>query len=90
MAERYKIAVEVISQKGKCNAGHKVGDKWVVGNKTPEGICLSAFASLFPNIRALTFGANLPWESDPDFTDMACPDPVNPVVFSLRRIRENS
>ncbi len=88
MAERYDIAIKVISQKGTCRLGHKVGDSWVVRSKTPEGICLSAFNSLFPNMRALTFGAVLPWESDPDFTDVACPDPVNPVVFELRRIRK--
>ena len=88
MAERYDIAIKVISQKGTCNLGHKVGDNWVARSKTPEGICLSAFNSLFPNMRALTFGAVLPWESDPDFTDVACPDPVNPVVFELRRIRK--
>jgi len=88
MAESYKVNIRVISQKGTCALGHKVGDQWVVDGKTPEGICLSAFNSLFPNLRVLRFGGSFPWEGDPDVTTAACPDAANPVVFELRRLRE--
>jgi len=37
MAESYKVRIKVISQKGSCEAGHKVGDEWLVGEKTPGG-----------------------------------------------------
>ena len=47
MAESYDVAVKVVSQKGTCGNGHKVGDEWIIKGKTPEGICLSAFNSLF-------------------------------------------
>ena len=87
MAETYDVIAKVISQKGTCGAEHKVGDQWVIGGKTPEGICLSAFNALFPSLRVLRFGGSFPWSSDPDVATAACPDAQNPVVFELRRVR---
>ncbi len=86
MAERHEVLVKVVSQTGKCEQEHKVGEEWVLGAKIPEGICLSAFAALIPNARVLMFGASFPWESDPDVSQVACPDPHNPVVFELKRL----
>jgi len=88
MAESYKVSVKVISQKGTCDAGHKVGDEWVFGEKTPEGLCIFAFDSLMPFITPLMFGGSFPWEKDPDMTTVACPDGQNPVVFEIRRLPE--
>lgn len=88
MAERYDVAVKVISQKGTCGNGHKVGDEWIIKGKTPEGICLSAFNSLFLSSQILRFGGAFPWESNPDVATAACPDAENPVVFELRRLRK--
>ena len=87
MAESYKVNIRVISQRGSCEAGHKVGDEWVIdGENAPAGICLYALYSLFPFVPAMSFGAEFPWEADPDVTTVACPDPTNPVVFELRRV----
>ncbi len=88
MAERYKVSIKVVSQKGTCALEHKIGDQWVIESKTPEGICLAASDALFPSIWVLMYGGTFPWESDPDVTTIACPDPANPVVFELRRLRE--
>ncbi len=88
MAERYKVLVKVISQKGTCEQEHKVGDEWVMGTKTPEGVCLSAFHCLLPSVRVLMYGGSFPWETDPDVYKGACPDSDNPVVFELRRLRK--
>ncbi|GAH93222.1 unnamed protein product, partial [marine sediment metagenome] len=88
-AERYDVAIKVISQKGSCTAGHKVGDEWVIGNESPEGICLLALNAVYHNARVLMFGGSFPWESNPDVaTGVACPDGKNPVVFELRRLRK--
>ncbi len=85
MAERYEVAAKVVSQKGTCALEHKVGDEWVIGEKTPEGICLSAFSALYPHVQVLMFGGAFPWETDPDvITKVACPDAENPLVFELR------
>jgi len=88
MAERYNIQAKVISQKGNCVIGHKVGDEFLISRTTPEGICLSAFNAFFPAMRTLMFGGTFPWSDDPDTATMACPDAENPVVFKLTRIRE--
>jgi len=88
MAERYDVVAKVVSQEGTCGAEHKVGDQWVIGSKTPEGICLSAFSSLFPSLRVLTFGGSFPWETNPDVITLACPDAENPVVFELTRLKK--
>jgi len=88
MAETYDVIVKVISQKGTCDAEHKVGDEWVIGRKTPAGICLGAFNTLLTNARVLRFGGSFPWADDPDNATVACPDAANPVVFELRRVRK--
>ena len=88
MADRYDVAVKVVSQEGTCAREHKVGDEWVIGKKTPEGICLAAFDVLYSNARVLMFGGSFPWETDPDVNTVACPDAKNPIVFELRRLRK--
>ena len=88
MADRYDVAVKVVSQTGTCELEHKVGEEWVVRKKSPEGICLSAFNSMLPDLRVLMFSGRLPWTADPDVTRIACPDAKNPVVFELRRLRK--
>ena len=42
------VIAKVISQKGTCEAGHKVGNKFVVGQRTPVNLCSWAFYPLFP------------------------------------------
>jgi len=80
-----EVIAKVISQRGTCAAGHKVGDRFVIGDKTPAGMCSWAFYTLFPFAGVLQYGGAFPWESDPNKTTVACPDPENPVVFELRR-----
>ena len=80
-----KMIARVISQKGTCEAGHKVNDEFVIGQQTPPNLCSWAFHSLFPFAEVLQFGGSFPWEQDIDKTTVACPDPENPVVFELRR-----
>jgi len=81
-----KIIAKVISQKGTCEAGHKVGDEFIIDQIAPPGICSWAFYTLFPFAEILQFGGTLPWESGPDTARVACSDPDNPVVFELRRV----
>lgn len=51
MAERYRVQVKVISQKGTCPNGHKVGGEYTMSKTTTEGICLFAFNFFFPTLR---------------------------------------
>ena len=82
------VRVKVISQKGHCEAGHKVGDEWLVGEKTPQGMCIFALASLFPFMTPLMFDGAFPWEKDADKTTVACPDGENPVIFEISRVKD--
>ena len=79
------VIAKVISQRGTCVAGHKLGDEFVIGQKTPPGMCSWAFYTLFPFAEVLQFGGLLPWEKDQNKTTVACPDPENPVIFEVRR-----
>ena len=79
------VVAKVISQRGTCEAGHRVGDEFVIGQKAPLGICSWAFYTLFPFAEVLQFGGSFPWEKDPNRATIACPDPENPVLFELRR-----
>jgi len=87
-AEFYEVTAEVISQKGTCALGYKVGDKFLIADKTPPGMCAWAFYTLFPFISALQSGGSFPWEEDKDKAIVACPDPANPVVYELKRLRK--
>lgn len=89
MPEMYDVLVTVVTQTGHCALGHKVGDQWTIHDKTPEGICYSAFNSIHPNAQILMFGGAFPWAKDLDVTHVACPDAQNPVVFELKRIRRD-
>ena len=89
MEEIYDVSIKVVSQKGHCAQGHKVGDEWIIkGYCTPQGICMGAFDSIFPVAAVLAYGGKFPWAKDPDTSQVACSDADNPVVFEMRRIRK--
>lgn len=83
--EMDEIIAEVVSQRGHCEAGHRVGDRFVIGQTTPDGMCSWAFYALYPFAQVLQFGGSFPWEPADNVSRVACPDPDNPVVFELRR-----
>ena len=91
MAETYDVLIKAVSLTGKCSRGHKVGDEWVIrDNKTPEGLCVSAFQVMIPNARLLMAGGSIPWSPNPEAHPMCCPDPKNNIVFELRRLPKQS
>jgi uncharacterized repeat protein (TIGR04076 family) len=86
----YPVKVEVISQKGHCHLGHKVGDTWTVSHVTPAGMCIGAFNAMLLQLKMLEFGGQFPWKPDKDSLECACPDGENPIIFRLTRIREQA
>ena len=83
----YNVHVRIISTKGECALGHKVGDSWLIeGGKTPGGVCGGAWNAIFPYVRVLAAGGEFHWAKDKDVVSFACPDAENPVVFELRRL----
>jgi uncharacterized repeat protein (TIGR04076 family) len=89
MSEWYQVKAKIISQKGTCSAGHKVGDEFIIGDVVPKSICSWAFYTLFPFVSALQSGGSFPWEKDADKATVACPDAENPVVFQLTRVKNS-
>ena len=88
MAEMYDVSIKVVSQKGYCAMGHKVGDEWIMKDfRTPGGICMGGFGSILPVIGVIAFDGRFPWSKDPDCEAIACPDAQNPVVFEVRRLK---
>jgi uncharacterized repeat protein (TIGR04076 family) len=90
-----KVIMEVISAKGVCEAGHEAGETFDLGGdiqlsytNKKGAICPALFYAIYPNLRVLRFGGSLPWEEDKDVAHVACPDPFNPVVVRLRRVRQ--
>jgi uncharacterized repeat protein (TIGR04076 family) len=66
---------------GQCNQGfHKVGDSWIIGELTPEGMCTSAFDAVFPLVLTLQCGGTFFWEDDPQVTCASCPDDTGLVI----------
>jgi uncharacterized repeat protein (TIGR04076 family) len=84
------IKVEVKSVKGKCALGHKAGDVFYFrGGTTPAELCVEAMLTVIPTARTLMFKGTHFWVDDPDAIDVCCPDPVNLVVFEVRRLKKN-
>jgi uncharacterized repeat protein (TIGR04076 family) len=85
----YKVELKVISQEGTCGFGHKVGDVIIFDERKIDGeICFHALYSVLPKVMAMRYGAEFPWAEDKDVATHACPDAYNPLVFEVRRIRE--
>jgi len=82
------IKVTVKSVKGKCSLKHKVGEEFIFkGGIAPGGLCTEGMLTVIPVARTLMFGGIHFWEDDPDAISVCCPDPKNPVVFEVRRIK---
>ena len=85
----FNIEVTVKDVKGKCAFGYKVGDKIIFDGKKINGnVCFSALMTMLPKVYAMRYCAEFPWSKNKDLIHNACPDPENPVVFGIKRIRK--
>lgn len=82
-AARREVRMRIVSIRGKCPNGHRVGEEYVVGRKTPAGICLGSFGACLPYLSALRYGASFPFEKEKGTISVGCPDPENEVVWHL-------
>ena len=91
--DKYDVSVKIISIEGKCDQGHEVGQEWIVGDQTVEGIGLGAWGHIHDRLSVLKLGGTFPWERrrptpDKHVVRVACPDIRNPVVFEVRRVQK--
>ncbi len=57
------------------------------GGVMPQGFpCTTAWLTLYPNVRVLSFGGNMPWFKEEGISIVCCPDGLRPVVFKVERI----
>ena len=88
MDKPYDIEVTVKSVKGACPFGNKVGNKIFFDGRRVNGeVCYSALLTILPRVHAMRYGIEYPWLEDKDVAHVACPDPVNAVVYEVRRVR---
>ena len=82
------VQLKVISQKGTCGLGHRVGDTCTFTETGLEGkLCIHAMYSVLPKVFAMMYDAKFPWLEDADVATHACPDATNPVVFEVKRLQ---
>ena len=65
----------------------KDGQKFIVENlQMPKGFCTSAWVSIYPNVRFLSFGADFPYYEEKGVSVNCCIDGLRPVIFKLERV----
>ena len=57
------------------------------GQKMPEGFCSSAWQTIYPNVRTLAFGGNLPYFEEEGVSITCCADGMRPVIFKIERMK---
>lgn len=68
----------------------KEGDEFTSnGGAIPtEFPCTSAWVALYPYVRVLSFGGNMPWIKEKGVSITCCPDGLRPVVFKIERMEK--
>ena len=86
---KVKVTVHEIT-KGECPADMKVGDSWIIENKTPGEMCASAYNVLYPTIRAIRLQGWTTMRGGPDneVAYLSCPDRNRWVIFEVRRLSD--
>jgi uncharacterized repeat protein (TIGR04076 family) len=82
----YKVKCEVVqimANKFKCSS---LGQTFVIGARTPEGMCARAYAAIYPASLAMRFSEDISWEQGRGYIDIMCPD--NDVIYRLSRIKD--
>jgi len=82
----YKVRCEVVEILRNAFDCSKVGQAFILGPRTPEGMCARAFAGLYPTALAMRFSERIAWENEQGQVDVTCPE--RDVVYRLTRVRE--
>lgn len=63
------------------------GQEYVLDSmKMPEGFCGSAWQTIYPNVRTLLYGGDLPFFDEKGTAVTCCADGMRPVIFKIERI----
>ncbi|OPY77816.1 MAG: hypothetical protein A4E65_02580 [Syntrophorhabdus sp. PtaU1.Bin153] len=80
-----RIRAEVVSLKGQCNAGHKVGDQFEVNCYNTAGMCGFLYHAIFPALNVMQFEGSYPWGTDEAVLN--CPDSYNLLTIKVQRVK---
>jgi len=84
--QQYEVVIKLVSNNCPCHVGHQIGNEWVFDYFTPpRRMCGLAFNAIYPFALAMLYGAKTPWQKDPDFYQVSCPDVTVQNIFELRR-----
>jgi uncharacterized repeat protein (TIGR04076 family) len=84
-----KIRVKIIMIKRKCPNNYKIGDEVIIDENGVHGdICIHALYSLLPKAFSMLYNAEFHWLEDQNVATHACPDANNPVIFELKRVKQ--
>ena len=56
-----RLIATVIGSRGKCAAGHVIGDRFELSVHNPGGLCGIFYHRFFPTISVMQFGGKFPW-----------------------------
>lgn len=70
---------------GKCYMIEDRQEFTVKDGDMPEGFCSSAWTAIYPHLRMLIFGGDMPG-TEPGIAIGACSDGLRPVVFKIERM----
>jgi uncharacterized repeat protein (TIGR04076 family) len=80
----YKIVATITSVKGKCDAGHSLGESFELSCHNPSNLCGFFYHDIFPNLCTFQFGGSLPWWEG-NSIELQCPDSYNLVTLRLEK-----
>ena len=83
----HKVICRILSIKGYCAWGQKVGQEFIVSANSPGGLCGYLHHMIYPFIMVLEFGGNFPESKNwgGDRMEFTCPDAINVTRVQLRR-----
>jgi uncharacterized repeat protein (TIGR04076 family) len=84
MKQSSKIQATVISIKGNCSAGHKIGDNFEINCYKAGNLCGFFYHNIFPNLQTYEYGGKMPWWQGESLI-LSCPDPHNLLTIKIER-----
>ena len=81
-----KVICKVVSIRGHCSYGLKVGDEFEVSAKSTGGICGYLYHNIYPFVMTYQFGGGFPEKGNwpGDRMEVVCPDATSCVRVQLR------
>jgi uncharacterized repeat protein (TIGR04076 family) len=86
-----RILATVVDIKGRCTAGHEIGEKFNLSCQSTNGLCGFFYHDLFPRLAVMEFGGRFPWwdEKQTSF-EYDCPDKKNLLTLRLEIVGKKS